>query len=78
MPFIMRWDSKIPKSSKDSTSIVTAMDLFPSICSLIGIKYPDNLDGIDKSKSFLGSPIINKSPVMWQYSSNPGGSIKAR
>ena len=76
MPFIMRWDSKIPKSSKDSTSIVTAMDLFPSICSLIGIEYPKNLDGIDKSKSFLGFPIDNKSPVMWEYSSNPGGSIK--
>jgi len=76
MPFIMRWDSKIPKSSKDSTSIVTAMDLFPSICSLIGIEYPKNLDGIDKSKSFLGVPIVNKSPVMWEYSSNPGGSIK--
>ena len=76
MPFIMRWDSKIPKSLKDSTSIVTAMDLFPSICSLIGIEYPKNLDGIDKSKSFLGSPIVNKSPVMWEYSSNPGGSIK--
>ena len=22
------------------------------------------------------TPIVNKSPVMWQYSSNPGGSIK--
>ena len=76
MPFIMRWDSKIPKSSMDSTSIVTAMDLFPSICSLIGIEYPKNLDGIDKSKSFLGVPIVNKFPVMWEYSSNPGGSIK--
>ena len=52
------------------------MDLFPSICSLIGIEYPKNLDGIDKSKSFLGAPIVNKSPVMWEYSSNPGGSIK--
>ena len=76
MPFIMRWDSKIPKSLKDSTSIVTAMDLYPSICSMIGVKYPSNLDGIDKSKSFLGIPIENKSPIMWEYSSNPGGSIK--
>ena len=76
MPFIMRWDARIPSGIKDSTSIVTAMDLYPSLCSIIGIEYPDNLDGIDKSGSLMGEPLETNYPVVWEYSSNPGGSIK--
>jgi arylsulfatase A-like enzyme len=52
------------------------MDLFPSICSILDIEYPTDIDGTDKSVALLGHPLKVKQPIMWEYSSNPGGSIK--
>jgi arylsulfatase A-like enzyme len=76
MPFIISWPAKIPAGKIDNTSVVAAIDLFPSICSMIGLEYPNNLDGIDRSKVFLGTPVDRPEPIMWEYSSNPGGSIQ--
>lgn len=76
MPFIVRWDGKIPKGVTDSTTIVSAIDLFPSICSMLELKYPEDLDGTDKSMALMGEPIGDTLPVMWEYGSNPGGSLE--
>ena len=51
------------------------MDLFPSVCSILGLEWPENLDGTDKSKALLGNPIQETPPIMWEYASNPGGGI---
>lgn len=76
MPFIISWPGKIPKNQTDSITVLAAMDLFPSICSMLDIEYPKNIDGTDKSVALLGNPLDVKQPIMWEYSSNPGGSIK--
>jgi arylsulfatase A-like enzyme len=75
MPFIISWNRKIPENRIDSTTILSAIDLFPSICSMLDIDYPADIDGSDKSAAFLGKPLDVKQPIMWEYSSNPGGSI---
>ena len=75
MPFIVMWKDHIPSSRTDTSTVMAAMDLFPSICGMLNIGCPDDLDGTDKSKALLGEPIREISPIMWQYSSNPGGSI---
>ena len=76
MPFIIMWKNHIPSSQTNSTTVMAAMDLFPSLCSVLNIDYPDNLDGTDKSTALLGNPVNGTQPIMWEYSSNPGGSIK--
>jgi arylsulfatase A-like enzyme len=76
MPFIIQWKGFIPASETDSTTLISAMDLFPSLCSMVGIEYPENLDGTDKSLALLGTPVDVAQPMMWEYSSNPGGSIQ--
>lgn len=76
MPFIIQWKGHIPAASTDTTTVMAAMDLFPSLCSILGIDYPDNLDGTDKSEALLGTPVKPTKPLMWEYSSNPGGSIQ--
>jgi len=76
VPFIISWQGKIPKNQTDSTTALVAMDLFPSICSMLGIEKPNNIDGKDKSVALMGNPLEVKYPIMWEYSSNPGGSIK--
>ena len=75
MPFIIQWKGHIPEGKTDDQTIIAATDLFPSLCSIIGIEWPDGLDGRDKSKALLGTPMEVTDPIMWQYNCNPGGTI---
>ncbi|MGQ8336135.1 sulfatase family protein [Sunxiuqinia sp. A32] len=74
-PFIVYWKGHFPEGKTDNETIISAIDLFPSVCTLLGIDYPDNLDGTDKSMAFGGNEMEQVPPVMWEYASNPGGSI---
>jgi arylsulfatase A-like enzyme len=76
VPFLIQWKGKIPAGKTDSTTMMAAFDLFPSICNLLGIETPKGLDGMDKSKALLGKPLQQTEPVFWEYASNPGGSIQ--
>jgi len=55
VPFAIRWPGNIPAGS-ESNEIVHAMDLFPTLASLVGGKVPDDraIDGIDQSQFVLG------------------------
>lgn len=75
-PFFVYWKGHFPEGKVDNKTVVSSIDIFPSVCSLLGISAPENLDGSDKSSAFLGTPIDQVPPIMWEYSSNPGGSIK--
>ncbi|WP_319479745.1 sulfatase-like hydrolase/transferase [uncultured Draconibacterium sp.] len=74
-PFFVYWKGHFPAGVVDDTSVLSAIDIFPSLCSVLGIKTPDNLDGTDKSQSFRGVKMEDTPAVMWEYASNPGGSI---
>ena len=76
MPFIISWKGKVPAGVTDSTTIASAFDLHPSLCEMLNVDTPAGLDGNDKSTAFLGEPLENVPALMWEYSSNPGGSIK--
>ena len=75
MPFIIQWKGHIPEGITDNQTIIAATDLFPSLCSIIGVEWPENLDGRDKSQALLGTPMNVTDPIMWQYGSNPGGTL---
>ena len=75
MPFIVLWKGHVPEAVTDSTSVVAAIDLYPSICKLLDIEVPQGLDGTNKSQAFLGTPVLDSEALMWEYASNPGGSV---
>jgi arylsulfatase A-like enzyme len=75
MPFIVSWKGHIPEGATDNKTIIAATDLFPSICSIIGVEWPEDLDGRDKSLALLGTPMDVKDPIMWEYNSYPGDNI---
>lgn len=54
MPFIARWRGTIPGGIEDTTSVVTAIDMSPTICRLAGVTVEDDLDGIDRNGVLLG------------------------
>jgi uncharacterized sulfatase len=68
LPLIV-WSSKIEKSavgSTNGTTVVTAMDVAPSICSILGIKSNAKYDGMDMSDALLGKSVPQRTkPVMW-------------
>ena len=78
MPFIVRWDGQVPEGEKDQKTVMAAMDLLPTICSLTGTPLPEGVrpDGCDMSQAILGKPMDRAEPVMWEYASAPGGSIQ--
>jgi arylsulfatase A-like enzyme len=73
MPFII-WspDHLIPKGKIDNTSIVSALDLFASLCGIAHIKLPAgyNSDGTDMSDALVGKPQQRSKPVFWEYRRN--------
>jgi arylsulfatase len=55
VPFLIRWPGKVP-AGRVSDEIVHAVDLFPTIASLLGASVPNDraIDGVDQSAFFLG------------------------
>jgi arylsulfatase A-like enzyme len=67
MPFIARWTGTIPAGVEDTTSVVSAIDLSPTICQFAGISVENDLDGLDRGDVLLGHPSRRAKPVFWQY-----------
>ena len=71
-PLIVSWPNKIKPGQVDKTSLVNAVDFFPTFCQLAGIKPPDvDWDGIDFSPALLEKPIQRQKPMYWEYGRNP-------
>ena len=71
-PLIVSWPDKIKPGQVDKTSLVNAVDFFPTFCQLAGIKPPDvDWDGIDFSPALLEKPIQRQKPMYWEYGRNP-------
>ncbi|MDR1369138.1 MAG: sulfatase-like hydrolase/transferase [Dysgonamonadaceae bacterium] len=73
MPFII-WDAKgiLPKGKIDNTSVVSALDMFESLCSIANVKLPEGYksDGMNMSNALLGKPQQRNIPVFWEYRRN--------
>jgi arylsulfatase A-like enzyme len=67
MPFIARWTGTIPAGIEDTTSVVSAIDLSPTICRFAGVSVEDDLDGLDRGDVLLGNASRRAKPVFWQY-----------
>lgn len=67
MPFIARWTGTIPAGSEDTTSVMSAIDVSPTICRFAGIPVEDELDGLDRSDVLVGKGSRRAKPVFWQY-----------
>jgi arylsulfatase A-like enzyme len=67
MPFIARWTGTIPAGIEDASSVMSAIDLSPTICQFAGVPVEDDLDGLDRGDVVLGKASIRSKPVFWQY-----------
>lgn len=69
MPLIARWPGKVPAGKVDDTTVMAAIDFFPSLCQLAHVAPPDGVkfDGEDFSGALLGRPQPRSHPLFWRY-----------
>jgi N-acetylgalactosamine-6-sulfatase len=71
-PFIIRWPGKVPANKVNMTSVVSGIDFFPTMCSLVGIDIDAGklgLEGEDMSDALLGKGQQRTTPLFWKTSS---------
>ncbi len=73
MPFIVKYPKAIKAGRINESSVVCAVDLYPSLCSMAGIATEPNYkgDGQDYSDVLLGKKeTIRESDLMWDFGRN--------
>ena len=70
VPFIVRWAGTIPSGRVEDNSIVSGVDLLPTLCHFAHVDLPasvqHDLDGEDASDIFLGASRARKAPLYWE------------
>jgi arylsulfatase A-like enzyme len=72
MPFLVRWPGRIPAGRTDEATVLSAVDLAPSLITLAGAALPRdvNFDGEDLSAALLGKLQQRQKPLFWEYGRN--------
>ncbi len=71
LPFIARWPGNVP-ARVDETTVLTAVDMLPTLCHLAGAKLPADYasDGENFSAALLGKSSPRTEPIFWEYGRN--------
>jgi arylsulfatase A-like enzyme len=73
LPFLAVWPGTVPAGVTDDTTVLAAVDVFPTVCKLARAAPPENgsPDGEDRSAALLGTPQPERSrPLFWEYGRN--------
>jgi arylsulfatase A-like enzyme len=73
LPFLARWPGRVPAGKVDGTTVLAAVDLFPTFGALAGAELPKDMqpDGEDRSAALLGKPAAARArPLFWEYGRN--------
>lgn len=78
MPFIVRWPAVTPAGRVDRQTVLSAVDLLPSLCSVAGVKVLSSLDGEDMSEAWRGRSLLRSKPLFWDLRENTQGPLVNR
>jgi arylsulfatase A-like enzyme len=72
-PFIVRWPGVIPAGAVNETTVLCAVDLFPTLCAVVEVSPPDAVmfDGEDLSADFRGANDVRSKSLFWEYGRKP-------
>lgn len=72
VPLIVWWPGNVPAGRVDETTVLSGLDMLPTLCTIAGAKPPGGvkLDGEDMSDSFAGMSFERKRPLFWEYGRN--------
>lgn len=76
-PFIVRWPGHVPANTTNETTVLTAVDLLPTLCAAAGAVLPDDYrgDGENLIEAWQGKAISRTKPIFWKV---PAGSRNPR
>ena len=68
-PFIIRWPGVTPAGKVDNSTVLSGVDMLPTICTLAGIGVPADLrgDGEELSAALKGSPKTRAKALFWEF-----------
>ncbi|MBL9191484.1 MAG: sulfatase-like hydrolase/transferase [Opitutaceae bacterium] len=68
VPLLVRWPTRIEAGRIDEQSVVAAIDLLPTLCSVAGVTAPQlpAIDGEDMSDLLLKGPRPRQRPLFWE------------
>ena len=70
VPFLARWPGHIPGGITNDSTVLNAVDLFPTLCRLAEASMPmADFDGEDMSCALIGKAQQRKKPMFWNYGS---------
>ena len=72
MPFMIRWPGHIPAGASDSSSVLNATDLLPTLAAITGATLPPNYkgDGENRASVLMGKPAARHKDMYWEYGRN--------
>lgn len=74
VPFLIRWPGRAPAGVKDTTTVLTAVDLLPTFCAAAGVTPPPEAngdgDGENLLEAFKGKPAQRTRPIFWRTAGN--------
>ena len=73
LPFIAWGPGLVPAGVTNTATVMSAVDLFPTLCSLAGATPPPGYrpDGQDMLPALRGEKPRRTSPLLWEYGRNP-------
>jgi N-acetylgalactosamine-6-sulfatase len=69
VPFIVRWPSEAPAGIKNRDTVLTSVDMLPTLCAAAGVPVLDSEkgDGENLLPALRGGMVSRKSPIFWKW-----------
>ncbi len=69
VPFIVRWPGQTPKGARNDSTVITAVDLLPTLCAAAGVKLPEDYvgDGENLLDALKGQSVARTRPIFWEW-----------
>lgn len=74
-PGIVRWKGVVSPGQVNDQTVMSTLDLFPSLCTIAGVPLPAGVafDGEDLSTAILGEKPVRTKPLLYEYGHTPTG-----
>lgn len=69
VPFLIRWPRHAPPGMKNNDTVLTAVDLLPTLCAAAGVTVPSDVavDGENMLDAFHGKAAARTRPIFWEW-----------
>jgi hypothetical protein len=72
VPFLVRWPGRAPAGTRNDLTVLTAVDLLPTLCAAARAPLPPDYrgDGENLLSALLGRPVTRTRPIFWEWRGN--------